>query len=212
MAKVDLGGQRFGRLVVLARSGGCSKWSCACDCGTAAVVSSWNLKNGKTRSCGCLRDESKRRIKTTHGMSYTREYQSWEQMRVRCENQASPAYKWYGGRGISVCDRWRSFENFYEDMGARPPATSLDRIDSNGNYEPWNCRWADSKRQQRNRTNNRIETYGGVTAPVSELCERFGVNHFTVRSRMAAGAPIEIAMSVGRLPRGTIKKELKEKA
>lgn len=140
-----------------------------------------------------------------HGMSHFPEYSTWEQMKNRCNNQNYYLYHRYGGRGIKVCSSWTKFEGFYSDMGPRPDEThSLDRIDPNGNYEPGNCRWATMKVQQRNRTNNRVFTVNGVTAALSELCELHGVDQKTARARLVYGAPIEIALMKGRLPRKTI--------
>ena len=91
-----------------------------------------------------------------HGMSNTPTYDVWARMKARCQNPASTKFGVYGLRGIKVCERWQCFENFYADMGERPIGLSLDRIDTNGNYEPGNCRWASQREQQRNRTNNKL--------------------------------------------------------
>lgn len=147
-----------------------------------------------------------------HGMSHSPEYRSWTQMKNRCSNHRCKFYPIYGGRGIEVCARWGDFQGFFQDMGQRPTIRhSLDRIDPNGNYEPGNCRWATSKEQQRNRRNNRVYTYLGRSAPLSELCELHGMNRHTVMSRLNYGASIEVAMSKGRIPRGTIKPDLQRK-
>lgn len=151
----DLTGMRFGRLVVteLAPSmvvSGRSRrhWRCSCDCGEVVTVIALALISGGTKSCGCFRLD---RI-TTHGMTGTPEYRSWRSMLQRCMNVSSNRYMNYGGRGISVCDRWMDFANFFSDMGSRPSLDySLDRIDNDGNYEPGNCRWATRSEQQRNK-------------------------------------------------------------
>lgn len=160
MAKLvhDLTGQRFGRLTVLARDRskktGQARWLCRCDCGTLTTVGSESLRGGRTKSCGCWRRESITWHHTTHGLAprqnRPRAYSSWYNMLNRCTNEDFPQYKDWGGRGITVCERWLEFPNFLTDMGERPPGLTLDRIDNNGNYEPGNCRWTTPHEQQMN--------------------------------------------------------------
>lgn len=147
---VDLTGMKFGELTVLSKKEGFdpvgAKWNCLCDCGNHTTVNSLKLRTGHTKSCGCLRTKTKSTL--THGLSNkSRTYRSWKEMRQRCTNKNSGKWKWYGGRGITFCDRWNSYELFLADMGERPDGKTLDRIDSDGNYEPSNCRWASAKQQ-----------------------------------------------------------------
>lgn len=156
----DLTESRFGRLTVLRQSGRFSRaiiWECRCDCGQIRWFSTADLRRTKNprRSCGCLKDDVARsqivQISTTHGRSGTSEYNTWCTMIQRCTNPANRQYKDYGGRGITICERWMKFENFLADMGLRPVGLSLDRINNDGNYGPGNCRWTTRLQQSRNR-------------------------------------------------------------
>jgi hypothetical protein len=157
---IDLTGRRFGRWRVIAllperqryASGTqTTLWLCRCDCGGEGIVRGSNLIRGWSKSCSCIRKEMFAKLNTKHGLYRSRAYQCWQNMKTRCFNPRHRAYRWYGGRGITVCERWLIFENFYADMGEPPPGMSLDRIDLHGNYEPGNCRWATVAEQLANR-------------------------------------------------------------
>lgn len=208
---IDLSQQRFGRLLVLTRSGtsdgGCAMWKCRCDCGAEKIAVSSELRRGHTRSCGCLLGDSNRANKTKHGHApkgrISPEFRAWGHMKERCYSPKHVSYPNYGARGIQVCDRWlhgadgkSGFECFFADMGRKPsPSLSVDRADNNGDYEPGNCRWATDKQQQRNTRRNRRVTIGGRSASFAEHCERYGISDAAVRSRLSLGWDVEAAFS-----------------
>ena len=163
--KSNLIGRRFGKLIVLEDGGRDSiqniLWLCQCDCGNKTLVRTPMLNSGRTKSCGCLKFESRN---STHGLGKTRLYSLWSKMKDRCFRKNNPAYKWYGGRGITICKEWiEDFINFYNwamDNGYNDDL-SIDRIDVNGNYEPSNCRWIPLKEQALNTRTTKFLTYKG---------------------------------------------------
>lgn len=180
-------GDRFHRWTVigLERAGQRTVAVCQCDCERGAVkrVHIPHLHLGRSRSCGCLRHKQ-----TTHGMHGTPEYKSWQSMRRRCTDPRRSNYRFYGGRGITVCERWQSFENFVADMGPKPDGGhTIDRIDCNRGYEPGNCRWATWKEQQRNRRNNHRLTIEGVMLTVIEWAEQGNLDPEIVYRRLKRG-------------------------
>lgn len=162
----DITGRRFGRLLVIECVGPIGicqhlHWRCRCGCGNEKIASLQNLQRGNVCSCGCLQREHRQArgqlwkiARTTHGMTGSPTYMAWYGMLQRVKSRDSHKYKYYGSRGITVCDRWSKFENFLADMGTRPSAElSLDRINNDGDYEPGNCRWATRSQQRNNRRN-----------------------------------------------------------
>lgn len=129
----------------------CSQFRCKCECGNESIIYGSDLKGGKTRQCTDCHNRKNAEKNITHGLWDSPEYKVWRAMIDRCEKPNSKPYRWYGARGIKVCDRWKSFSNFIEDMGRRPAKMTIDRIDNDGNYEPSNCRWISHLENCRNR-------------------------------------------------------------
>jgi hypothetical protein len=197
---LDLTGRKYGRLTVTRLAGIKYKyqrvWECVCECGKTTLGLGGVLQRGDKKSCGCLASElSKKRItdRTLKGLAHTSykhghalgsghsgTYNTWFNMKHRCYYKGDVNYKNYGGRGIVVCERWHSFENFLHDMGTRPEATSIDRIDVNGNYEPSNCRWSSHKEQCINKRPTKLSRLDASEIKFSkatsrELSEKFNV-------------------------------------
>jgi hypothetical protein len=189
-------GQVFGRLTVLREVEAIQgaklyrRVECKCRCGNLSTHTLRNLRNGDTRSCGCLREETIKLSRRKHGHLVngvqTPEYTCWWAMKMRCENHKSEKYHLYGGRGIRVCEMWNSsFEAFFEDMGCRPsPEYTLDRIDTNGDYYPENCRWVTQTQQMRNIRRNIHITSDGKTRCLSEWAELAGIPYSTLYARI----------------------------
>lgn len=193
MRYIDLTGKVFGRLTVISKAPATegnrgARWNCVCECGNTTVSRSDGLNNGRTKSCGCHRAElgGKRMVEmhTTHGMCGTPEYRTWRSIMNRCTNPNDPSFKDYGARGISVCDRWESFENFYADMGDKPAGLSIERLDVNGNYDPLNCVWADRETQANNKRNSHYITYEGVTKTLSQWAKYFNIPVWKLNQRL----------------------------
>lgn len=197
---IDLTGQRFGKLIVLrraenyVRSNGHkeSTWVCCCECGNEITVTRTNLK--RARSCGCSKGKYISDSKITHGMSNSRLYRIWQNMKNRCYNPNVDRYDRYGGRGITVCEKWRdSFEAFYKwaiDNGYSDEL-SIDRKDVNGNYTPDNCRWISMDKQADNKLNSRIFEYNGEAHTVSEWSKILGISRDIIWNRIKRGWDIE---------------------
>lgn len=198
----DITGKKFARLTAMnfdhKGENNHYFWLCKCDCGNDIVVDRGALVSGNTKSCGCLRCEKAiPPVITKHGMSETRLYQIWKDMKGRCNRVTSQRYYTHGKRGVKICEEWKAFEPFYEwaiANGYRDDLT-LDRIDNNGNYEPSNCRWATQKEQANNRSTNRFIEYNGETRTIAEWARLLGMNYNTLCGRIKRGWSAERALT-----------------
>lgn len=203
--RIDLLNQKFGRLTVIEFShvskAQVAFWKCVCDCGNTHVTSSSTLLHAAEPSCGCVRTENVRKAVGTHGMSKTREYHIWKGILARCYNKNNPAYDLYGGRGIKIYDAWRhDFSAFIAYIGKAPfPNMSIDRIDTNGNYEPGNVRWATQKTQTNNKNGNKLLTYKGEQKTLAQWAEHLGLHYRTLQDRLVEGWSIERAFETPTL-------------
>lgn len=180
-------GDRFSRWTVIEikKGEGCM---CRCDCGTVRMVNASSLVYGLSRGCPCGR--------ISHGMSRTSTYKIWENMKLRCSSKSQRSYNNYGGRGISVCDKWKTFNGFIEDMGTRPSKKhTIERIDNDGNYEPGNCKWATYVEQATNRRNTIKILVDGELKAIAELSESCGIPYKNLYDRLRAGWSIDSAIS-----------------
>ena len=197
----DLTGQPFGELVAKEYVGTNkhrnSIWKCVCSCGNVVEVTAGNLRRGQTKSCGHLQKQAVRKASITHGMTNSFEYSVWQNMLNRCRNKNVPAYKDYGGRGITVCARWLKFETFLFDMGRAPgPGYSIERKRVNEGYNPGNCTWLLLPDQANNRRSSRMITFRGVTLSAKDWGKRLGFDGGTLRARLdVQGWSIERALT-----------------
>lgn len=196
---IDILGQRFGQWMVVGQQGRYQRmtgrkssgellWLCECSCGNRSVLRSSTMLSGRSTRCV----ECYRKTMGTHRMTHTPAYSAWKNMIGRCRNKTNPIY---GGRGISVCERWKSFLMFLADMGDPPEGKTLDRIDTNGNYCPENCRWATPKEQSNNRRDNIFFDYQGERFTLTQLAETTGINRNTLDYRLKHWSP-DNALSV----------------
>lgn len=180
-------GFRHEKLVIISESErtihGSRAWLCLCDCGNKTVVS--NIM--RTKSCGCARG--------THKLSKSREYQTWKHMLSRCNNPNATKYKNYGGRGIKVCKRWYVFQNFFADMGIRPPNHTLDRINNNKMYSKSNCKWSNNYEQNRNKRSNRIVIWNNKKFIISDLAAKYNICCGTLSNRLNRGWSVNDALN-----------------
>lgn len=209
-------GKRFGRWFVLSEKGknrdGKILWECKCDCGKIGLVSGKVLRLKKSRSCGCLNKELLRIRSITHGGCGTILHNRWRGMLQRCKNPNNKNYQCYGGRGITVCERWKSFENFRGDMEQTfKPRLTLDRIDNNKGYSKENCKWATQIEQARNTRRNHLIIIGGITKTLSEWSEISKLSSYTIFSRIKRGWSNDLLLSsrYSQCLKITIGKEIK---
>ena len=196
MRRIEVLGQRFKRLTVLRElpnrrnpNGESRRWClCRCDCGKEVVIQVGKLLSGNTGSCGCLSRDTTRKRSLKHGHNrageYNSTYKSWSHMKDRCLNPRNKSYSYYGGRGITVCDRWLDYANFLEDMGEKPKGMSIDRINNDGNYEPDNCRWANAKQQNRNKRWNVWIEFQGRRMILTDWAKLIGISRMGLVRRL----------------------------
>jgi len=190
MKKVDLVGEKFGRWTVMSKAknkGKNTAWNCLCECGTERSVLTHNLTRGKSSSCGCGQKEAASKANTTHGKRNTKLYGVYSGMKQRCYNENSPAYEYYGGKGVYICKEWLDdFMNFYNWAKANGYGKdmSIDRIDPNGNYEPDNCRWVTMEKQQNNKLNSMFIIIGNEKKTISEWAKTRKTNQQTLYSKI----------------------------
>lgn len=200
-------GERFGRLVVSLEAGQdkYTSWLylCKCDCGKDKVVAGWLLRRGDVQSCGCLQKEIlQKQADATfiHGARKTKAFSIWHNMRTRCYNKKATYYADYGGRGVTVCERWAKFANFLEDMGQPPEGMTLERADNELGYSKENCLWASRKAQANNRRSSRFIEYNGQTKTLQQWAEATGLQRATIAYRLdKAGMSIEEALTTPKM-------------
>lgn len=202
----DLTGKKINRLTVIKRVDNSrwneTRWLCKCDCGKEVIATYGKIAYGHTKSCGCLAKDIFVKNVTKHKLRNTRLYNIWANMKQRCNNPNQKAYKYYGARGIKVCDEWlNSFENFYhwaikngyekhlQKFGNKN--TTIDRIDVNGNYEPSNCKWSTQKEQSLNKTNNHLIKYNNEEHTISEWAIIKNLTKSTIYHRLQRGWSVE---------------------
>jgi len=185
----DEQGKIYGRLTVVRRNSErgksiCVLWLCRCECGNEVTVRGTALRAGTTKSCGCLMIDTARML-ATHHLSYSKPYSVWAAMKSRCSNPKNEGYHNYGGRGITVCDKWLTFDGFWEDMeqGYKEGLT-LDRKDNNGNYEKSNCRWITQLEQSNNMRRNVMITLNGETDTLANMCRKYNKLYDTIFGRL----------------------------
>lgn len=205
---IDLSGKRFGRLIVIEKDkSDCKKglsWLCECDCGNRCIVWGIYLRNGDTKSCGCLHKDVVSKQMSTHGLSKTRLYRIWSNIKTRCYNPNSDNYKYYGGKGIYMCDEWKNnflcFRDWAINNGWNEELSkqdwTIDRIDNSKPYCPENCRWANHITQCNNQTSNKMFEYNNEVHTMSEWARILGIKYTTLRARISRGHTFEEAITM----------------
>lgn len=194
-------GQRYGRLVAVekvGKKGRAALWSFRCDCGNDHIALANNVRRGICQSCGCAQRKQISERAATHRMTGSPEHRVWHLMIQRCTNPKATQAIHYHGRGIKVCDRWRSFENFYADMGPRPEGMTLDRIDNDGDYDLGNCRWATNEVQSRNKRSNRWVTFQGKRMCITDALKLVNLDVSSFYARLKKGWSVDRALSQPR--------------
>lgn len=199
----DYRGIRFNRLVgvkmiaIDASKENNHLWLFDCDCGAQKEARIKNVRSGKTTSCGCAFKEMMGSRNQKHGLSKCKSYRTWKDMRARCRNPNDTDFGLYGGRGISICERWDNFSLFYADMGERPDGMTLDRIDVDGDYSPENCRWANAETQANNKRSNLKIEFGGETLTLQQWANKTGIKRETIAARLKSGWSVSDALNRG---------------
>lgn len=212
----DIRGEIFGRLTVQEHSGkdkrGNALWLCLCQCGNKVVRRGTELTRHRIPSCGCFAKELGQRrhnaslerkkfeppkidLRIKHGLTNSRVYTIWCAMKNRCLNKKGQDYAYYGGRGITIDERWYDFLNFLEDMGHPADGMTLERINNDDSYSPTNCRWATRKEQCYNQRSNVVLSYENKNLTIGQWADLYGMKYMTLYSRIDRGMPIEIALT-----------------
>lgn len=196
--RLDMLGMKIGRLTVVEFAGiqnSLVMWKCKCECGNEIIRSGSVLKRHRVNSCGCLQKDSTVARCWKHGKTRDKTWKCWQNILFRCNNPKCKGFHNYGGRGITVCERWNSFDNFLSDMGDCPEGLTIERKDTNGNYCPENCIWADCITQQNNRRDNFIINFNGQEYTAAELGRKFNMNGCLISQRIRKGWDINDAIN-----------------
>ena len=203
---IDISGQKFNKLTAIRPVGRKHSevvWECECECGKLVNVTSYSLRKGYTKSCGCLKEEILKVVNKTHGLSYSRMRIPYTNMKTRCYNPNYSLFHRYGGRGITVCDDWLGpdgLQNFCDWALANgyDESKTIDRIDNDGGYSPENCRWTTAEVQSNNRISNRFITNNGVTKTLSRWAKEMGMDPRTLRYRIEKGLTLDEIGGLGK--------------